>query len=48
MDFISQTPEWAPLTADRPNLSGWLARMTSHQSFQATTWERVAAMANAA
>ncbi len=48
MDFIAQTPEWAPLTAERPNLCGWLSRMNSHQSFEATTWERVAAMAKAA
>jgi glutathione S-transferase len=48
MDFIAQTPEWAPLTASRPNLSGWLSRMNSRQSFAATTWERVADMAKAA
>lgn len=48
MDFIAQTPEWAPLTAARPNLPAWLARMSSRESFQATTWERVAAMAKAA
>ena len=48
MDFIAQTPEWAPLTAGRANLSEWLSRMNSRQSFEATTWERVAAMAKAA
>ena len=48
MDFIAQTPEWAPLTADRPNLPAWLARISARKSFQATTWERVAAMGKAA
>jgi glutathione S-transferase len=48
MEFMSQTPEWAQLIADRPNLPAWLARMTARKSFQATTWERVAAMAKAA
>jgi glutathione S-transferase len=48
MDFFAQTPEWAPLTADRPNLPDWLARVSARKSFQATTWERVAAMAQAA
>ena len=48
MDFLAQTPEWAALTADRPNLPAWLARMEARRSFQATTWERVAALAKAA
>lgn len=48
MDFLAQTPEWAALTADRPNLPAWLARMEARESFQATTWERVAALAKAA
>lgn len=48
MEFMSQTPEWAQLIADRPNLPDWLARMTARESFHATTWERVAAMAKAA
>lgn len=48
MDFLAQTPEWGPLTAERPNLPVWLARMNSRNSFQVTTWERVAALARAA
>lgn len=48
MDFIAQTPEWAALTAERRNLPGWLARVSARKSFQATTWERVAAMGKAA
>lgn len=48
MDFLAQTPEWEPLTAGRTNLPAWLARMNARESLQATTWERVAAMARAA
>lgn len=48
MDFLADTPEWLPLTAERPNLPAWLARMSARESLQATTWERVAAMAKAA
>lgn len=48
MDFIAQTPEWAALTAERANLPAWLSRMNARASLQATTWERVAAMAKAA
>ncbi|HVS78513.1 MAG TPA: glutathione S-transferase family protein [Steroidobacteraceae bacterium] len=48
MDFLADTPEWRPLTAERPNLPAWLARMSARESLQATTWERVAAMAKAA
>jgi len=48
LDFISVTPEWAPLTADNSNLVAWLARMTTRPSLEATTWARVAATAKAA
>jgi len=48
LDFLSQTPEWTPLTADKPNLRSWLERMSSRPSMRATTWERVAALAKAA
>lgn len=48
IDFLAQTPEWAPLTANRQNLPAWLARMDARRSFQATTWDRVAEMAKAA
>lgn len=48
MDFLAQTPEWAPLTAERANLPAWFARVSARQSLQATTWERVAQMAKAA
>jgi len=48
VDFLSQTPEWEPLTAGRANLPAWLARMNGRESLRATTWERVAEMAKAA
>ena len=48
MDFVAQTPEWQLLTAERANLPAWLARMNARKSLQATTWERVAEMAEAA
>ena len=48
LDFMAETPEWAALTAARPNLQDWLARMRERESMQATTWERVATMAKAA
>jgi|SRR5271167_215665 len=48
LDFLSQTPEWEPLTANNPNLRSWLDRMNSRPSMRATTWERVAALAKVA
>jgi glutathione S-transferase len=47
-DFLVQTPEWAMLTAQTPNLVRWLARMNERACMQQTTWERVAQMAQAA
>jgi glutathione S-transferase len=48
LDIFSLAPEWASLTAEAPNLVAWLARMNERPSFEATTWERLAAMAQAA
>jgi glutathione S-transferase len=48
IDFFVETPEWATLTADTPNLVAWLARMNERASMKQTTWERVAQMAGAA
>jgi len=48
LDFLQQTPEWEPLTAHHANLRQWLARMQARASFLATTWEKVAARAQAA
>jgi glutathione S-transferase len=45
IDFFAETPEWAPLTAQAPNLVRWLARMNERACMQQTTWERVAQMA---
>jgi glutathione S-transferase len=46
--FLSATPEWQPLTASTPNLVSWLDRMNARQSFQATTWERLTELTQAA
>jgi glutathione S-transferase len=48
LDFIAQTPEWTTLTLDAANLVAWLARMNHRPSMKSTTWERAAAMADAA
>ena len=46
--FFTQTPEWSVLGAPHANLVAWLARMEARPSLQATTWERVSEMAQAA
>ncbi len=48
LDFLREAPEWEPLTANTVNLRLWLGRMNARASMAATTWERVAAMAQAA
>jgi glutathione S-transferase len=45
VDFFTLTPEWEPLAGPHDNLRAWLERMNGRSSMQATTWERVAAMA---
>jgi glutathione S-transferase len=47
LDFFAGTPEWPALTAKNPNLVSWMDRMSSRLSMQATTWDRVTAMAEA-
>lgn len=42
IDFFVETPEWAPLTANTPNLVSWLARMNERECMKQTTWARVA------
>jgi glutathione S-transferase len=42
------TPEWATLAAPHENLRNWLARMNARPSMQATTWDKVREMAEAA
>jgi glutathione S-transferase len=46
--FFAPIPEWAELGGPHRNLAAWLARMEARPSMQATTWERVNAMAMAA
>lgn len=48
LDFFVETPEWQPLTGDRPTLRAWLHRMTDRPSLRATTWPQVMEMAKAA
>jgi glutathione S-transferase len=48
LDFLRPTPEWSSLTAATPNLVRWLDLVTARPSFRATTWERIAALAEAA
>lgn len=48
IDFFDGLPEWGPLTAKNPNLVAWLEKMNARPSMRKTTWERVAALANAA
>ena len=48
LDFFRTLPEWTVLTAKHGNLCAWLERMVARPSLVATTWERVAAMAQAA
>jgi glutathione S-transferase len=48
LDMLSATPEWETLTSGHSNLRAWLGRMNCRPSMIATTWERVASMANAA
>jgi len=45
--MMSDTPEWAALSAPHGNVVNWLAAMNARPSMQATTWERVSAMAEA-
>ena len=48
VDFLQQTPEWDTLAARHRNLQLWLDRMNARPSFAATTWTKVAALAQAA
>ncbi|RTL68193.1 MAG: glutathione S-transferase family protein [Hyphomicrobiales bacterium] len=48
LDFLAQTPEWTELSAPVPRLAAWLSRSNARDSMTATTWERVAALAQAA
>ncbi len=48
LDFLALTPEWPLLTEAHGNLAPWLQRMNARPAMQATTWERVAALAGGA
>ena len=48
LDFLAQTPEWKPLSANAGNLDSWVSRMNQRESMKATTWDRVAEQAKAA
>jgi glutathione S-transferase len=48
LDLMQQTPEWELLTASHENMRQWLARLQARPSFVATTWQQVAARAQAA
>ena len=48
IDFFAMTPEGRELMSAHPPLVAWLERMTARPSFEATTWEAVAALAKAA
>jgi len=48
IDLLSQTPEWAVLSAGTPNLAAWHGRMAARPSLMATTWSRADEMARAA
>ena len=46
--FFAMTPEWSELTASHGDLVTWLASMQARPSMQATTWERLAELPEAA
>ena len=48
VDFFTATPEWSELGAPHANLVAWLMRMQERPSMKATTWEKVAELAQAA
>jgi len=48
IDFLATTPEWGALIRGHENLRDWHVRMIARSSMQATTWERVMAMAQTA
>lgn len=48
LDMLSGTPEWGTLTGAHANIRAWLGRMNARPSMQATTPQRVMAMAPAA
>jgi glutathione S-transferase len=45
LEILALTPEWQELAATHGALVEWLGRMAARESFEATTWERLAALA---
>jgi len=45
LSYLAMTPEWQTLTGATANLRDWLSHMTERESLKATTWDRVAAVA---
>jgi glutathione S-transferase len=41
LDFLSLTPEWAAISADRGEILAWLDRMRARPSMAETTYEKV-------
>ena len=48
VEFFTMIPEWSALGAPHANLTAWMKRMQDRPSMKATTWERVAELAQAA
>ena len=48
MALFTEAPEWSGLGAPHANLVAWLDRMQARPSMQATTWERLSEIAQAA
>ena len=46
--YFIETPEGAEILSRYPRLTAWIARMEARDSFKATTWEKVAELAEAA
>jgi glutathione S-transferase len=48
LSYLRQTPEGGEILARYPGLVAWIERMEARDSLQATTWEKVAGLAEAA
>ena len=48
LSMLSQAPEGAEILRQHPNLSGWLTRVETRASMQATTWDKLLERAAAA
>jgi len=48
VDFFTGIGEWHELAGPHGNVQAWMARMNERPSFQATTWQKLSALARAA